>query len=113
MLIAQYAQLGRVKLSQFDIYLVLVLRSGGSTILDWKIIIGAVGCKHLKLVGAMCARSFSALRPAKLDQWGLGDGKPVTILPAKLIWPGKHVTFQTGAPAPKCDGFFEKPVAIK
>ena len=60
-----------VKLSRFDIYLVLVLRRGGSTILDWKIIISAVGCKHLKLVGAMCARSFSALRSAKLDQWGL------------------------------------------
>ena len=29
MLIAQYAQLGRVKLSRFDIYLVLVLGSGG------------------------------------------------------------------------------------
>ena len=109
MLIAQHAQLGRVKLSRFDIYVALGLSSWGSTILDWKIMLGAVGCKHLKLVGAMCARSFSALRPAKLDQWGLAG----TILPAKLIWPGKPVTFQTRAPTPKCDVFFEKPVAIK
>ena len=45
-LIVQYAQLGRVKLSRFDIYLVLALRSGGSTILDWKVMLRA--CAHLK-----------------------------------------------------------------
>ena len=88
MLIAQNAQLGSKKFSRFDIYLVLVLRSGGSTILDWKIIFGAVGRKYLKLIGAMCARSFGALRPAKLDQWGLAGMNEL-------------------------DGFFEKPIAIK
>ena len=76
------------KLCRFDIYLVLVLRSGDSTILDWKILIGAVGCNPLKLVGAMCARSFSALRPAKLDQWGLaGMNELETENPSQFCQP--------------------------
>ena len=71
MLIAHYAQLGRVKLSRFDIYLVLVLRSGGSTILDWKIIIGAVGRKHLKLVGAINVRpKLRCLAPGQARSMG-------------------------------------------
>ena len=46
------------------------------------------------------ARSMGPCR----NEW-VGDGKPVAILPAKLIWPGKPVTFQTRAPTLKCDCF--------
>ena len=57
-------------------------------ILDWEIMLGAVGRKRLKLVGAMCARSFSALRPAKLDQWGLaGMNELETENPSQFYQP--------------------------
>ena len=64
-------------------------------ILDWKIMLGAVG-RSPKL---------QRLAPGPCRNERVGDGKPVTILSTKLIWPGKSVTFQTRAPTLKCDGF--------